>query len=119
MRAVDAAGNLSANSAGVSATPSAATKSEVLTGAFKRGSVSVVYTRTAQPGALRGVAGGTAKGRPASVTLTLKDAQGTVLGAKSGTSIDVQATAAAAGAYSWTISGTSGVSYSLTISYSA
>jgi hypothetical protein len=29
----------------------------------------------------------------------------------------VQATAAAAGAYSWTISGASGVSYSLTMTY--
>ena len=68
-------------------------------------------------GPIRGVATGTAKGKPASVTLTLRNAQGTVLGTQTGTSVDVQATAAAAGAHSWTISGANGVGYRLTISY--
>ena len=36
------------------------------------------------------------KGRPASITLILKTGQGTVLATKSGTSVDVLATAAAA-----------------------
>jgi hypothetical protein len=117
VRAVDMAGNVSADSATVSATPLATTTSEQLKGSFKGSTTSATYTRDAQPGALRGVAGGSVKGKPATITLTLHDEQGSVLATQSGTSVDVQATAAAAGAYSWTISGANGVSYSLTISY--
>jgi len=40
-----------------------------------------------------------------------------VLGTKTGTNIDVQATATATGAHSWTISGASGESYKLTMTY--
>ncbi|MEA2131254.1 MAG: hypothetical protein QOJ85_4145 [Solirubrobacteraceae bacterium] len=117
VRAVDSAGNVSADSATVGATPLPTTTSEQLGGSFKRTALSVAYTRTVQPGPLRGVASGSAKGKPATVTVTLRSAQGTVLATKSGTSVDVQATAAAAGAYSWTISGANGTSYALTISY--
>jgi hypothetical protein len=117
VRAADTAGNVSASSASVSVTPSPKTVSEQVSGSFKRGALAVAYTRTVQPGALRGVASGSSKGKPATVTLTLRNAQGTDLGTKTGTSIDVQATAAAAGAHSWTISGASGVSYALTMSY--
>lgn len=42
-----------------------------------------------------------------------------MLGTRSGTSVDVQATATAAGAHSWTIAGANGVSYKLTISYTS
>jgi hypothetical protein len=117
IRAVDTSDNVSADSATVSATPLATTTSEQLKGSFKGSTTSATYTRDAQPGALRGVAGGSVKGKPATITLTLHDEQGSVLATQSGTSVDVQATAAAAGAYSWTISGANGVSYSLTISY--
>jgi hypothetical protein len=117
VRAVDTTGNVSGDSATVSATPLPKSTSEPVGGSFRKNATSVTYTRTAQAGALRGVASGSAKGKAASVTLTLKSAQGTVLGTKTGTSIDVQATAATAGAYSWTISGASGVSYSLTMTY--
>jgi len=117
VRAFDTTGNVSGDSATVTATPAAKTVSEAVSGLFKRGALSVAYSRTVQPGALRGVASGTAKGKAASITLTLKNAQGTVLGTKTGTNIDVQATATAAGAHSWTISGASGVSYKLTMTY--
>jgi hypothetical protein len=117
VRAVDTTGNVSGDSATVSATPLPNTTTEQVSGSLKKNTTSVTYTRTAQAGALRGVASGTAKGRAASVTLTIRNAQGTVLGTRSGTSIDVQATAAAAGAYSWTISGANGVAYSLAMTY--
>jgi hypothetical protein len=117
VRAVDTTGNVSADSASVSATPLVKTTSEQVSGSFKRGGTSATYTRTVQAGALRGVASGSSKGKPASITLTLKNASGTVLGTKTGSSVDVQATAAAAGAHSWTISGASGVNYSLTMTY--
>jgi hypothetical protein len=117
VRAVDATGNVSASSASVSATPTAKTVSEQVSGSFKRGALSVTYTRTAQPGTLRGVASGTSKGKPASVTVTLKNAQNSVLATRSGTSVDVSAAVAAAGAYSWTISGANGVNYALTMTY--
>ena len=117
VRAFDATGNVSGDSATVTATPLAKTTSEQVSGSFKRNALSVDYQRTAQAGALRGVASGTAKGKPASITLTLKSAGGTVLGTRSGTNVDVSATAAVAGAYSWTISGASGVAYSLTMTY--
>lgn len=97
--------------------PPTTTTSEQVSGSFKRNALSAVFTRTVQPGPLRGVASGTAKGKPASITLTLRDAQGTELGTRSGASVDVQATAAAAGAHSWTISGAGGVSYKLTLTY--
>ena len=117
VRAVDATGNVSGNSAAVTATPLTKTTTESLSGSFRKGATSVTTSRNVQPGALRGVASGTLKGKPASVTVTLRNAAGTVLGKQSGTSVNVQATAAAAGAYSWTISGANGVGYSLTISY--
>ena len=117
VRAADSTGNLSASSAAVTATPLAKTTSEQVGGAFKRGATSVTYTRSVKPGALRGIAGGSSKGKPATVTLTLRNAAGAVLGTRTGTSVDVQATATAAGAHSWTISGASGVSYALTITY--
>ena len=97
--------------------PQPTTVSEQLSGSFKRGSLAAVFTRTVQPGPLRGVATSSAKGKPAPVTVTLKDAQGSVLATLTGASVDVQATAVAAGAHSWTISGASGVNYKLTISY--
>jgi hypothetical protein len=119
VRAVDTTGNVSANSAAVSATPLAKTTTEQVSGSLKKNATSVTYTRTAQAGALRGVASGSAKGRAASITLTLRNAQGAVLGTQTGTSVDVQATAAAAGAHSWTISGANGVTFNLTISYTS
>jgi hypothetical protein len=119
VRAVDTAGNLSPVSATATATPLPASTSEQLSGSFKKGVLSSTVTRTVRPGPLRGVASGTAKGKAASITLTLRDAQGTVLGTKTGSSIDVQAAATAAGAHSWTISGASGVSYKLTITYTS
>ena len=117
VRAADSSGNLSANSAGVSATPLARTTTTQVSGTFKRGATSVKYTRSVQPGALRGIASGSSKGKAAPVTLILRNAAGTVLGTKTGTSVDVQATATAAGAHSWTISGASGVSYAMTLTY--
>lgn len=97
--------------------PPTTTTNEQVSGSFKRNALSAVFTRTVQPGPLRGVATGTTKRTPATITLTLRDAQGRVLDSKTGTSVDVQATAAAAGAHSWTISGASGVSYKLTLTY--
>ncbi len=117
VRAFDTTANVSGDSATVSATPAAKTVSEAVSGSFKRGALTVAYSRTVQPGALSGVASGTAKGKAASITLTLANAQGTVLGTRTATNIDVQATATAAGAHSWTISGASGVSYKLTMTY--
>ena len=118
VRAVDTTGNVSANSATVSATPLPKTTSEQLSGSFKRNALSAVYTRTVQPGALRGVATGTAKGKPASITLTLRSGS-TVLGTQTGTSVNVPATAASAGPITWTISGANGTSYALTITYTS
>jgi len=117
VRAFDAIGNVSANSASVSATPLPATASEQVSGTFKKGTTSTVYTRSVQAGALRGVASGSLRGRAASITLTLRNAAGTVLATQTGTNVDVRATAVPAGTYSWTISGEIGVGYSLTISY--
>jgi hypothetical protein len=117
VRAVDTTGNVSGDSATVSATPLPSTTTEQVSGSLKKNVTSVTYTRTAQAGALRGVASGTAKGRAASITLVLKNAQGQTIGSQTGTSVDVSATAAAAGAYSWTISGANGVAYSLAMTY--
>lgn len=86
------------------------TTSEQLSGSFKRNALTATFTRNVRPGPLRGVATGSAKGKAASVTVTLRDAQGALLATRSGTSVDVQAVAAAAGADSWTISGANGVS---------
>ena len=119
VRAVDTSGNLSPLAAAVTATPLPRTTSEQLSGSFKKGSLSSSVMRTVQPGPLRGVASGTARNRAASVTVTLLDTQGKVLASQSGTSVDVQAAAAAAGAHSWTIAGASGVSWKLTISYTS
>lgn len=118
VRAVDTSNNISANSATVTATLAAVkTTTEQVSGSFKRGATSIAYVRAAQAGALRGVASGSAKGKPASITLILKDAQGFVLASKTGTSVDVAASAAGSGAFSWTILGSSGVSYALTMTY--
>lgn len=117
IRAADSTGNVSGDSVSVTATPLAKTTSEQLNGSFKRGATFGDYTRSVQPGALRGVASGSSKGRPASVTVTLRNAAGTVLGTQTGTSVNVLASAAAAGAYSWTISGASGVNYALALTY--
>ena len=117
LRAVDTAGNVSGDSASVTATPQPKTTSELLTGSFRKNATSVVYSRTVLPGALRGVATGTAKGKPASVTLTIKNAQGQTLATQSGASVDLSATAATAGAHTWTVSGANGVGYRLTITY--
>jgi hypothetical protein len=118
LRAVDSAGNVSGDSAAATATPLAKTTSEVVSGSFKRNALSAAFTRSVQPGTVRGVATGTLKGKPAAVTVTIRDAAGQIVASSQpGTSVDVQATAAAAGAYTWTVSGTSGVSYRLTMSY--
>lgn len=117
VRAFDTTGNVSANSASVSATPLPKTTSEQFAGTFSKGATAATFGRDVQAGALRGVASGTLRGRAASVTLTLRNAAGTVLATQTGTSVDVRATAVAAGTYSWRISGDVGVAYSLTISY--
>ena len=117
VRAVDTTGNVSGDSATVSATPLPSTTTEQVSGSLKKNVTSVTYTRTAQAGALRGVASGSAKGRTASITLVLKNAQGQTIGSQTGTSVAGSATAAAAGAYSWTISGANGVAYSLAMTY--
>ena len=119
VRAVDTSDNVSGDSATATATVAGVKMTtEQVSGSFKRGaSTSASYVRVVQAGALRGVASGSAKGKPATIMLIMKDAQGSVLASRSGTSIDVQATATAAGAHSWTISGASGVNYSLTMTY--
>jgi hypothetical protein len=119
IRAVDTSDNVSADSATVTATLAAVkTTTEQVSGSFKRSTTtSITYVRAVQAGALRGTANGSAKGKPASITLILKDAQGAVLASKTGANVDVAATAASAGAHSWTILGSSGASYSLTMTY--
>ena len=119
LRAVDTSGNLSPVSATATATPQPKTTSEQLSGSFKKNALTATITRNVQAGPLRGVASGSTKGKAAPVTVTLKNAQGATLATQSGTSVDVQAAAAAAGAHSWTISGANGVSWKLTISYTS
>lgn len=90
--------------------------SESLSGSFKKVGSSA-FTRTVTAGATRAVASGTAKNKPASVTLVFRDAGGSVVAQQSGTSVDLAATAVATGAYSWTISGAGTTSWKLTLTY--
>jgi hypothetical protein len=65
------------------------------------------------------VASGTARNKPASLTVVVRDAAGQVVAQQSGTSIDVQSMLPAAGAYTWTVSAGGGVSWQMTLSYTA
>jgi hypothetical protein len=90
--------------------------SETLSGTFKKSGSSAV-TRTVAAGATRAVASGTARNKPASVTVVFRDAGGSIVAQQTGTSVDLAATAAATGAYTWTISAGGGTSWQLTLSY--
>lgn len=103
----------------VSPAPTASgTVTESISGTFKKAG-STATTRNVAPGAAHSVASGTAHNKPASLTLVVRDAAGQVLAEQSGTSIDVQSTLAVPGAYTWTLSGGSGVSWRMTLSYVA
>jgi hypothetical protein len=95
-----------------------ATISESLSGSFKKAG-STATTRTAQPGASHVVASGKARNKPATLTVVVRDAAGQTIAQQSGTSVDIQSTLSATGAYTWTVSGGSGVSWQMTLSYVA
>jgi hypothetical protein len=116
VRAVDTVGNVSSDSATISATPTASTTTETLSGSFKR-TGSYAVTRTVQPGAARAAASGKARGKAASVTVTVRDQAGSILAQQSGTSIDLPTLLATPGAYTWTVSGGGGVSWTMTLTY--
>jgi hypothetical protein len=94
------------------------TTTESISGTFKKAG-STATTRNAQAGAARTVASGTARNKPASLTVVVRDAAGQVVAQQSGTSIDVQSMLPAAGAYTWTVSAGGGVSWQMTLSYTA
>jgi hypothetical protein len=92
------------------------TTTESLSGTFKKAGSSAT-TRNVNAGASHAVASGTSKNKPAGVTVVVRDAAGQVVAQQSGTSVDVQALLAAAGAYTWTVSGATNVSWKMTLSY--
>jgi hypothetical protein len=96
--------------------PPSGTTTEAISGTFKKAGATAT-TRNAQAGGSRAVASGKAHNKPASLTLVVRDAAGQVIAQQSGTNIDVQSSLATPGAYTWTVSGGSGVSWTMTLSY--
>ena len=94
------------------------TQTESLSGTFKKAG-STAATRTVSAGATRAVASGTSRNKPVSVTVVVRDSAGQVLAQQSGTNVDVQSLISAPGAYTWTVSGGSNVSWTMTLSYVA
>jgi len=121
LRAVDAAGNLSAASTVASATTQATSSTETLTGSFSKSSTTKSFTRTVAAGPGGVLASGTiqSKGRttPSSVTVAVAVPAGAgPLGPWSGTSVD-QAFTLSGGSHTFRISGVSGAKYSLRLTY--
>jgi hypothetical protein len=96
----------------------ATTKTESLSGSFKR-SGSSATTRSVKAGATHAVATGSTRKGGASITVVVRDGAGQVVAQQSGTSVDLQPAITAPGAYTWTVSGAGGVSWTMTLSYQA
>lgn len=118
LRAVDAAGNLSAASASVSATTQATSFTETVTGSFSKSSTTKTFVRTATAGPADVVASGSiqSKGRTTPSSVQVSVAGATVLGPWSGTSV-TQAFTLNAGSHSFVIRGVSGAKFTLQLRY--